>query len=279
MKRLIYILFIFAFLSCGKDGSVVNKGKVMEFSVHTPEVVSTKAEVTLDRLKTAADHILIYGMSSDGNSSVPVFPSPGTVSLVYNSNTNTWKPLLKRNNEEIEFLWDEAGKMYYQFYAYAFSGNVNADNNKLEISNEAAGRQFTVEQPETAVWQAPGNVDGLVDGSGTIDYLLSYLVSETSRNGSYSVVDLKLEHAMAKVEVDVQVAAAMLGRIKNVNVEIQGIKRGATMLCLHPKLEGEGDIRYTDSEGRSMLFSSSGMAKEMQYGDIYVKIVWMEYKK
>ena len=255
MKKLIYIFALLALLSCDKEKAVVREGELMQFSVLSPDIVSTRAEVTDAGLK-ADDKVYVYGMSSDGTVSSPVFATPGTAPLEYNSNTGTWKPIQKKINanpdesdiyEDVE--WDPEGKLYYQFYGYAFSSNAVLGSD-LKISNEVAGRQFTIRQPETKSWLAPGNVGGAVDGSGTLDYLLSYLVTvPPPQSGHYPLVPLKLEHAMAKVEVDVQIATAMLEKneqgevtgsmIKKLSVMIEGVRRGATMLCLQPKLDTE----------------------------------------
>ena len=225
----------------------MQRSEIMQFSVLTPEQVSTKAEVTESGLVSAGDQVYVYGMSSDGSSSIPVFASPGTAKLQYNAVTNTWKPIQIEyetspdNNELVEKYvdktWDSEGRLYYQFYAYAYSGNVDLNTN-LVISTDVAGRQFTVVQPESATWSAPQSAAGVSDGSGTVDYLLSYLVNvPPSPSKNYPLVHLQLEHAMAKVEVDVQMARAMINKIKNVSVEIKGIRRGATMLCLQPKFD------------------------------------------
>ena len=264
MKRLIYILSALALLSCDKEGSTVHRSEIMQFSVLTPELVSTKAEVTENGLVAAGDHVYVYGMSSDGSSSIPVFASPGTAKLQYNAVTDTWKPIQIEyetspgNNEIVEKYvdktWDSEGKLYYQFYAYAYSGNADL-NTDLMISTDVAGRQFTVVQPASATWSAPQSAGGVSDGSGTVDYLLSYLVNvPPSPSKNYPLVHLQLEHAMAKVEVDVQLARAMLNKIKNVSVEIQGIRRGATMLCLQPKFDtdpGSNTWLVTMNEGLS----------------------------
>ena len=254
MKRFIYIFFLLILLSCEKDGNNVHKGGLMQFSVLTPEMVSTKAEVTERGLisGTNTDHVYVYGMSSDGTSSIPVFASPGTARLEYNSTTDTWKPIqieykgYYQDGKYVEYIdyvdktWDNTGKLYYRFYGYAFSGNANSGNgtskNKLEINTETSGRQFTVEQPENVTWNAPVASGQSADGSGTVDYLLSYMVNIPPSN-NYPLVKLQLEHAMAKVEVDVQIAHAMIGEIENISVQISGVKRGATMLCLQPKLD------------------------------------------
>ena len=231
----------------------MHKEGLMQFSVLTPEMVSTKAEVTVGGLTSDfnPDQVYVYGMSSDGTSSIPVFASPGTAKLQYLPGTDTWKPIQIEYEERIENgrhetyekyvdkTWDSNGELYYQFYCYAFSGNSNLGKN-LVISNEALGRQFIVTQPEVASWDAPAAAGQNADGSGTVDYLLSYLVNvPPSPSKNYPLVQLQLEHAMAKVEVDVQMATAMVGKIKNVSVAISGIKRGATMLCIQPKFDTE----------------------------------------
>ena len=240
MKRLIYIFFLFALLSCDKEGGAVREARSMQFSVLTPEIVSTKGEVTVDGLisGTNPDQVYVYGVASDGVSSSPVFTFPGTAKLQYQSTTKTWKPLQinpETGKTDIDELWDNSGTLYYQFYGYAYSGNA-ALGTDLVINNEAAGRQFTIYQPETAEWSAAAKVDG----SGTLDYLLSYLVDvPPAPSNNYPLVKLQLEHAMAKVEVDVQIASAMLGKVKNMKLQFSGIERAATMLCLQPKLDIE----------------------------------------
>ena len=220
----------------------MRQGELMQFSVLTPEMLSTKAEVTIDGLlsSTNPDQVYVYGVSSDGVSSAPVFNFPGTAKLQYETKSKTWKPLQIDNEDGekyIDELWDNTGTLYYQFYGYAYSGNAELGTN-LVISNEASGRQFTVQQPVSAAWSAPGNQSGVVDGSGTIDYLLSYLVDvPPSPSGNYPLVKLQLEHAMAKVEVDVQIARAMLGKINNVSLKFSGVKSAAKMLCLQPKMD------------------------------------------
>lgn len=219
MRKTIYILILAALVSCTKEGG--SAGKLMEFSVSTPGVVSTKAEATLDGLKGTGGAVYVYGTKSDGSTSVSVFNAPGTALLINDSSTDVWSPGT--------YTWDD--EMYYQFYGYAYVSNVNIGTN-LTIPNETYGRQFTVTQPETG------------DGSYTIDYLLSYMVNVPPTT-NHPLVPIRLEHAMAKVEVDVQIAGAMYESnsdnclVDNISISVSEIKRKATMLCVQPKLDGE----------------------------------------
>ena len=218
MRKTIYILILAALASCTKEGG--SAGKLMEFSVSTPDVVSTKTEVTEQSLTT--DNIFIYGTKSDGSITSFVFDS-GVTSLGFNSSTGVWNAKDGENNYE----WDTEGSYYYRFYSYAYSSNAVTSGNSrtLEIDNATYGRQFTVTQP----------ADG--DGSGTIDYLLSYMVNVPQ--GTYPLVPINLEHAMAKVEVDVRIAESMFTTtdevtsclVDEVHVSISRIKRKATMYC------------------------------------------------
>ena len=218
MRKTIYILILAFLVSCTKEGG--SAGKLMEFSVSTPGVVSTKAEATLDGLKGTGSAVYVYGTKSDGSNSLSVFDAPGTALLTNDSSTGMWKPSGK------DYNWSD--DMYYQFYGYAYGSDVNTNN--LTIPNETYGRQFTVTQPETG------------DGSNTIDYLLSYMVNIPPTT-NHPLVPIRLEHAMAKVEVDVQIAGAMYDNteclVDNINISVSGIKRKATMLCVQPKLDGE----------------------------------------
>lgn len=219
MRKTIYILILAFLVSCTKEGG--SAGKLMEFSVSTPGVVSTKAEATLDGLKGTDGAVYVYGTKSDGSTSVSVFDAPGTALLINNSSTGVWSPSPET------YTWDE--EMYYQFYGYAYGSNVHIGTN-LTIPNETYGRQFTVTQPET------------LDGSNTIDYLLSYMVNIPPTE-NHPLVPIRLEHAMAKVEVDVQIAGAMYDNtdclVEDISISVSRIKRKATMLCVQPKLDGE----------------------------------------
>lgn len=219
MRKTIYILILAALASCTKEGG--SAGKLMEFSVSFPGVVSTKAEATLDGLKGTGGEVYVYGTKSDGSNSLSVFDASGTALLTNDSSTGVWSP------SPGTYTWDD--EMYYQFYGYAYGSNVNIGTN-LTIPNETYGRQFTVTQPETG------------EGSNTIDYLLSYMVN-VPPTMNHPLVPIRLEHAMAKVEVDVQIAGAMYDNmdclVENINISVSGIKRKATMLCVQPKLDGE----------------------------------------
>lgn len=214
-------------------------GKPMQFSVLAPDV-STRSEVTDEGIRND-DPVYVYGTSSDGSSTSTIFLPPGTARLSYDGTTHVWKPIQIQysagSSQVIDVLWDPAGKKHYQFYGYAYSSEAQLDADPgFVIGAEAAGRQFTVYQPESATWSAAANVDG----SGTLDYLLSYLVDvPPPSTKNYPLVKLQLEHAMAKVEVDVQIARAMIGKIKNISLQFRGISRAATMLCLQPKLDNE----------------------------------------
>lgn len=221
-KTILYILILAVLGSCTKENGV--HGKLMEFSVNTPGVVTTKAEVTEESLKAEQnpDKIFIYGTKSDGSTTSLVFDS-GVTSLGLNSNTGVWNAKDGVDNYE----WDTEGSYYYRFYSYAYSSNAVTSGNSrnLEIDNATYGRRFTVTQP----------ADG--DGSGTIDYLLSYMVNVPQ--STYPLVPINLEHAMAKVEVDVRIAESMFTTtgevtsclVNDVKVSISGIKRKATMYC------------------------------------------------
>lgn len=231
MRRSVFILSsLLAVLSCSKeDRRAVDKA--MEFSVNIPEVAVTKAEVTESGLTGRTDKIYVYGMMSDGTASIPVFESPGVAGLYYDNTAKIWNP--KQGNAVVKWEND----YYYRFYGYAYSSNAMVGTD-LIIANDIYGRQFTVAQPENASWTAPSAAGAASDGSGTIDYLLSYLVS-IPPSSNYPLVPLHFEHAMSKVEVDVRLAQAMIDKVQDIRVSISGIKRGATMLCLQPKQDGE----------------------------------------
>ena len=231
MRRYVFILSsLLAVLSCSKeDRRAVDMA--MEFSVNIPEVTVTKAEVTEFGLTGDTDKVYVYGMMSDGASSKPVFESPGVAGLYYDNTAKIWNP--KQGNDVVKWKDD----YYYRFYGYAYSSNASVGT-ALIIANDIYGRQFTVTHPETASWTAPSAAGAASDGSGTIDYLLSYLVS-IPPSANYPLVPLHFEHAMSKVEVDVRLAQAMIGKVNEISVNISGIKRGATMLCLQPKQDGE----------------------------------------
>ena len=231
MRRYVFILSsLLAVLSCSKeDRRAVDMA--MEFSVNIPEVTVTKAEVTESGLTGGTDKVYVYGMMSDGASSKPVFESPGVAGLYYENTAKIWNP--KQGNDVVKWKDD----YYYRFYGYAYSSNARVGTD-LIIANDIYGRQFTVTQPETASWTAPDAAGAASDESGTIDYLLSYLVS-IPPSANYPLVPLHFEHAMSKVEVDVRLAQAMIGKVNEISVNISGIKRGATMLCLQPKQDGE----------------------------------------
>lgn len=246
MKKYIHILALMCVVvSCSKDKSPSAGRTAMSFAVITPEV-QTKAEVTSGSL----DNVFIYGQMSSGNESGPVFDSPGIAKLIYIEDTKLWSPG-KYSYGGIwssgEYTWDTEAKMYYQFYGHAYSSNADVGTN-LIIPSNLYGRQFTVTQPESIEWTAPVEVGGESDGSGTIDYLLSYLVNVPPAE-HYPLVTLNLEHAMTKVEVDVRIANSMFSKdedkvitgclVKDINVELSGIRRKAEMLCLQPKLDGE----------------------------------------
>lgn len=257
MRKTIYILILAFLVSCTKEGG--SAGKLMEFSVSTPGVVSTKAEATLDGLKGTGGAVYVYGTKSDGSTSVSVFDAPGTAMLINNSSTGVWSPGT--------YIWNE--KMYYQFYGYAYDSDVRIGTN-LTIPNETYGRQFTVTQPETG------------DGSKTIDYLLSYMVNVPPTK-NHPLVPIRLEHAMAKVEVDVQIAGAMYDNtnclVNNIKIFVSGIKRKATMLCVQPKLDGEegtntwqvtfednaGTATYTKQISGDYLSGTNAVAPDMSF--------------
>lgn len=227
---------LIALVSCDKESRHDAPGRSIDFSVVAPGALKTKAEVTQDRLKDHLDSIYIYGIKSDGIASTPVVSAPGAP-LVYNETHGVWNPkiyttvggsLLKQ-----DLQWEE--KYYYRFYGFAYSSNAKVASSPspgkdLIIINNTYGRQFTVTQP----------ADG--DGSSTIDYLLSSLVA-VSPSDNYPVVPVLLEHAMARIDVDVQIAKSMFDAgeclVDNIKVKIDSIKREATMLCLEPKLYGD----------------------------------------
>lgn len=232
MKRIIYIFSLLALLSCDKEGQSVHREDYMDFSVTAPGVVSTKGEVTEDVLKRVNDiRTFVYAATSDGTTSSPVVDAPGSP-LVFDAGRAVWNPYTNYylSNGVLEgdkLIWED-GK-YYRFYGFAYSANAVIGTD-LKIDNYTYGRQFTVTQPENG------------DGTSTIDYLLSSLVN-VNPSANRPLVPVHLEHAMARVDVDVQIAQAMFNGnqslVKDISVKIVGIRRKATMLCQQPKLYGE----------------------------------------
>lgn len=258
MKRILYIIMILAVLSCDKEGRPGRAGKVMEFSVITPDMVSTRAEVQEADLITSK--LFIYGEKSQGAASENLVDAPGA-DLVYNEDTKVWNPKVwvykNYAYTEADLEWEDDS--YYRFYGFAHSSNANqAGNGSISITNDTYGRQFTVTQP----------ADG--DGTTTVDYLLSYLVNVNPN--TFPLVPVQLEHAMARVDVDVQIANAMYNKddggnitdchVQDISVSIKGVRRKATMLCLQPKLYGEQGshtwyISFDDTESRAIYTSSN----------------------
>ena len=239
MKRYLYILLLLIFFACDKEDGSVRDDRSMNFKVITPDVtLTTKAELTGDMLVDATkDNLYVYAEQSDGTTAYPIVSMPGA-ELVYDSQVRVWNPVKYEygyNNGSYGYFpnkmtWDNSGKSYYRFYGFAYSSNAVIGTN-LSIENSTYGRQFTVTQPETGT------------GDDTIDYLLSSLVNVSSSSGHYPLVPIELEHAMTRVDVDVQIADAMIdgtsSLVKDVEISVSGIKRKATMLCVQPKLQGE----------------------------------------
>lgn len=240
MKRIIYIIFLMAVLSCDKEGQCGRAGGIMEFSVMTPDLLVTKAEVLKDEQTNTLNttNLYIYGAKSSGTTSEILVDAPGAP-LVYNGDTKVWNPQVWIYNNyqysQGSLQWEE--DYYYRFYGFAYSAEANTtiDHGTITITNNTYGRQFTVTQPES------GN------GDGTVDYLLSYLVNVNPN--TFPLVPIHLEHAMARVDVDVQIANSMFVKdkddkitgchVEDISVSISGIRRKATMLCLQPKQYGE----------------------------------------
>ena len=234
MKRLVYIVFLLALLSCEKDGRPVRESRFMEFAVATPDVV-TKAEVSMTQLTQATNNLYLYAAKSDGATSTPLVTAPGAF-LRYDSDRKVWdaKSLKYEYSggsyiqQEQNLEWED--DRYYTFYGYCYSTDAVVGST-LVIPSGTFGRQFTVTQP----------ADG--DGSTTIDYLLSSIYHVTP-SFNYPLVPIELEHAMARIDVDVQIADAMFDQdneplIQDITLSIAGIKRKATMLCQQPKSYGE----------------------------------------
>ena len=213
----------------------MRSGIPIEFSVATPDIV-TKAEVSVNDLK-ANTNLYLYAAKSDGTSSYPITDAPGA-RLYYNSARNVWDAKYYvdiYNNwgyvigeEEVNMEWES--NSYYTFYGFTFTSYDTSAGAELTISNQTYGRQFTVTQPASG------------SGEKTIDYLLSSLVS-VAPTTNYPLVPIELEHAMSRVDVDVQIADAMFNGttplVKDIQITISGIRRKATMLCLQPKAYGE----------------------------------------
>ena len=235
MKRIIYMISLLALLSCDKESRPGRAGGAIEFSVMTPDMLATKAEVIKDESTNTVNttYIYIYGAKSSGSTSETLVDAPGA-QLIYNETTKVWNPQVwvyeDYSYRQGNLQWED--NFYYIFYGFAYSANANGS---IAITNNTYGRQFTVTQPESG------------DGTNTVDYLLSYLVNVNPN--TFPLVPIHLEHAMARVDVDVQIANAMFVKnasdqitgchVNNISVSISGIRRKANMLCLQPKQYGE----------------------------------------
>ena len=256
------MISLLALLSCDKESRPGRAGGAIEFSVMTPDMLATKAEVMKDERTDAVNttDIYIYGAKSSGSTSETLVDAPGA-QLIYNETTKVWNPQVwvyeDYSYRQSNLQWED--NFYYRFYGFAYSSNTNTSGNgSIAITNNTYGRQFTVTQPESG------------DGTNTVDYLLSYLVNLNPN--TFPLVPIHLEHAMARVDVDVQIANAMYNKddggnitdchVQDISVSIEGIRRKATMLCLQPKLYGEQGshtwyISFDDSESRAIYTSSN----------------------
>lgn len=206
-KNLLILLLISLAASCDKVGSAYVSDDLIVFRFITPE--ETKAEVTADNISNSS--LFVYGNRTDLTNSVS---SIVFAKAALTESNGLWKPDTQRN-------WENSS--FYEFYGYAYSSVSDSDGAALTINNQQ-GTQITVTQP-------PG------DYTKTIDYLSSYRYETTTgTDGNYPVVPLELEHAMAKVSIDLVIAQAMT-TLNEIDIEItlNGIRNSAVMSCT-PKL-------------------------------------------
>lgn len=211
MKKSIYIaVFMYLALSCTKVGSDMQSDVPMVFDLKTPDVAVTKTE--LDAGNISSHNVFLYGTR---NSSV-IFN--GRNLTTQNATTNFWVPAGGGT-------WTASS--FYEFYAYAY--NTPADEGCSLILNNTMGTDIDITQP-------------VQDHANTIDYLYSYRYeTRTGTDGKYPVVPLQLEHAMAKVSVDVIVAQAMTTRGEiDITLTLEGIYNDATMACTPKKYDVAG---------------------------------------
>lgn len=211
-------------------------GEKIDFSVSPLTVNTTKSEVLDSNLKDEEyENLYVYAATSDGAVSSPVVNAPGA-RLYYDAVREVWNPkVVTGYNKTTDLEWEDG--LYYTFYGFAFSDGVdiNKDYDEtdgcLTLDNSTYGRKFTVTQPFTG------------DGTNTIDYLLSSVVN-VAPSANRPLVPIELEHAMARVDVDVQIAKSMFDEndaclVSGISVTVRGIKNKATMLCPQPKQYGD----------------------------------------
>ena len=258
MKRFIYIIVCLLAVACHKEPLSRGTEDCIEFSVITPDVTVTKAEVTSTGVDNNTDKVYVYGSISNGTTSTALFSAPGVSKLTHDK--KIWKPAETKN-------WND--QSYYEFYGYAYNQranvvstlNNNDNNGQLKIVASDYGRHINIYQPTSVTWaQSSG-----IDQSGTIDYLLSYKVTVTPTT-VHPLVPLQLEHAMAKVEIDVKIAESMYSTeqcyVGDLAIEVSNIIGSADLVCLTPKQYGAAGTNSWEREldaSRSCTYKVTGI--------------------
>ena len=169
MKKFLYILFAVALFGCEQYEHIGYGGEI-EFSAG----IVSRGVVSQSNI-TDTNNCLVQLFATNNNTAIT---NLNDKALTRDNTTGKW---FTTNNNRPQ--WSTGS---YAFHAYARSPKTG---NGLTISNN--GLNITVSQPST------------YDASEMIDYLLSYSfkTSRTDANSPKPLVQLKLEHAMAAVDI------------------------------------------------------------------------------
>lgn len=229
MRNVIYAAAVLCLLAgCGKEApSHGGADDAIGFRIYTPEV-SSKAEVTQENLRSTSD-VKVYVYETVNNIFDKALLTPETDGTLY---TGRWMTSPVRS-------WTDYEGRRTSFHALAYSP-ADAEGNGLTVS--AKGLQIQVAQPK----------EYDATGAGNIDYLLSYTVPVEPEVKPKPLVALDMEHAMAKVEVYVCCADAMVDNdTHEIEVTLTGltfrnIYYSATLTCQnHRTAAGTGTNYWT----------------------------------
>ncbi len=234
--------------SCSKqeNGTSEAEGGKICISVENAE---PKAELVTSASQLSGNVYIL------GKTGVNVITNYNNARLNLEQATGLWR----LQNTANEANWTSA---QHSFSAYAANGTISSGSitaggasATVSISDAAFGTELEVNQPAT-----------YVHGDCGLDYLLSQQVLVTPKTVGKrilgEVVNLHMEHAMACVEVHIELGKT-IHKVGLYGVQIEGFNRQATMRCSDQAIYGnaEGNIN-------TWVVSNPRTVTTYSYGDV-----------
>jgi len=241
MKRTLISAFaaLLALFSCSKAAHTTSESvgsDAIMFAVSAPGLNVTRSEIRDDQAGQLADSVVTEKMGLRLHETLVEDFLYGhrlePEALDGGGYTGRWFPAVPHGSEK--YTWTDYLGKEMSFFAFAFSP-FSKYGSQIQVTEGSRGRDVTIEQPRSY-------------SGDFVDYMLSYQTNIPAQQagGNFPLINIALEHAVAKVELYVECADAFVNNPDEFQIRFRGVTFNdiytkARLSCTHHAVYGTQD--------------------------------------